>query len=81
MDEINGEGMDPNCSFDTVQVDGNTMKWSFDCPVEGGTSRGEWEATSAGDTVTGKGMVTASFQGQSMAMTMSWEGKRLGDCP
>ena len=45
MDEVGGEGMDPNCTFDTAQVDGNTMKWSVDCPVEGGTSHGEWQAT------------------------------------
>jgi hypothetical protein len=56
------------------------MKWSFDCPVEGGTSHGEWEATSGGDTVVGKGLITVSFQGQAMEMTMNWEGKRIGDC-
>ena len=80
MDEMGGEDMDPNCQFETAQVDGNTMKWSFDCPVEGGTSHGEWEATSTGDGVTGKGVVTMAFQGQTMEMTMVWEGKRIGDC-
>lgn len=81
MDDMGGEDMDPNCQFDMAQVDGNTMKWSFDCPVEGGTSHGEWEATSTGDSVTGKGVVTMAFQGQTMEMTMAWEGKRIGDCP
>jgi hypothetical protein len=80
MDDMGGEGMDPNCEFEMAQIDGNTMKWSFDCPVEGGTSHGEWEATSSGDSVTGKGLVTMSFQGQIMEMTMSWQGKRIGDC-
>jgi hypothetical protein len=80
MDDMSGEEMDPNCKFETAQVDGNTMKWSFDCPVEGGTSHGEWEATSGGDTVVGKGLITVSFQGQAMEMAMSWEGKRIGDC-
>ena len=81
MDDMSGEGMDPGCTFDMSQVDGSTMKWSFDCPVEGGTSHGEWEAISGGDTVSGKGLITVSFQGQTMDMTMSWEGKRIGDCP
>ena len=81
MDEVGGEGMDPNCTFDMAQVDGNTMKWSVDCPVEGGTSHGEWQATSGGDTVTGEGSLTMSFQGQTMEMTMNWEGQRIGACP
>ena len=80
MDDMGGEDMDPNCQFEMAQVDGNTMKWSVDCPVEGGTSHGEWEATSTGDSVTGDGLVTISFQGQAMEMTMSWEGKRIGGC-
>ena len=81
MDEVGGEGMDPNCTFDMAQVDGNTMKWSVDCPVEGGTSHGEWQATSGGDTVTGEGSLTMSFQGQTMEMTMTLEGQRIGACP
>jgi len=80
FDDMGGEEMDPNCKFQTAQVDASTMKWSFDCPVEGGTSHGEWEATSGGDTVTGEGLMTVSFQGQTMEMTMSWEGKRVGAC-
>ena len=80
MDDISSDGMDPNCKFNTSQMDGNTMKWSFDCPVEGGTSHGEWEATSAGDSVTGEGLMTVSFQGQTMEMTMNWTGRRIGAC-
>lgn len=81
MDEIATEGMDPNCTWDMQQVDGQTMKWSFECPVEGGTSRGDWEATSLGKTATGKGVMTVSFSGQTMKMNMSWEAKHIGDCP
>ena len=80
MDDMGGEEMDPNCQFEMAQVDGNTMKWSFDCPVDGGTSHGEWEAASSGNSVTGNGVITMSFQGQTMEMTMSWQGKRIGDC-
>jgi len=81
MEELNSEDMDVECVFNPAQVEGNTMKWSFDCPVEGGTSHGEWEATSGGDSVSGKGLITMTLQGQSMEMNMSWNGRRVGDCP
>jgi hypothetical protein len=81
MDEFGGGDIDPNCKFEMAQVDGNTMKWSVDCPVEGGTSHGEWQATSGGDSVTGEGLLTVSFQGQTMDMIMTWEGQRIGECP
>ena len=81
MDDVGGEGMDPNCTFEMAQVGGDTMKWSVDCPVEGGTSHGEWQATSGGDSVKGEGILTMSFQGQNMEMTMAWEGQRIGACP
>lgn len=80
MDDMGADEMDPNCSFDMKQLDGDTMSWSVDCPVEGGTSHGEWTATSAGDSVTGDGKIVVSFQGQSMEMTMSWTGQRIGPC-
>ena len=80
MEDMGTEDMDPGCTFEQQLLEANTMKWSFDCPVEGGTSHGEWEATSSGDTVIGEGVITVSFQGQSMEMTMNWEGKRVGDC-
>lgn len=79
-DTMNAENMDSNCTFDTRVVDGNTMKWSMDCNQQGGASRGEWEATSHGDTLTGEGTVTVDMQGQAMVMTMKWDGKRVGHC-
>jgi hypothetical protein len=73
------EDLDPRCTFDS-EVDGSTMKWSMEGPAEGGSSRGDWTATSGGDTVKGNGVITAEFQGQSMVMNMSWDGARIGDC-
>ena len=81
MEDVATDGMDPNCVFETGQVDGATMNWSFECPVEGGTSRGDWTATSHGDRVEGGGKLTMEMQGQTMEMTMSWTGKRIGACP
>jgi hypothetical protein len=72
--------MDSGCTFDARVVENNTMKWSMDCVADTGSSRGEWEATSHGDTLTGSGTITIDVQGQSMEMLMSWEGKRVGEC-
>ena len=74
------EDMGSSCNFETRMVDGNTMKWSMNCDSMGGASRGEWEVTSHGDTLTGEGTVTVDMQGQAMVMTMKWDGKRVGDC-
>ena len=82
MDDVGTQDMDPGCTFEPAKVDGATMAWSFDCPVEGGgTSRGEWQATSHGDRVEGSGKITMTMQCQSLEMNMSWQGKRVGDCP
>lgn len=82
MEDVGGEDMGPECVFETTQADDSTMHWSFTCPLEGGgTSHGEWQATSHGDRITGNGKVSMSLQGQAMEMTVSWEGKRVGDCP
>lgn len=82
MGDMASEDMDPNCTFGLNQVDGNTMDWSIDCPVEGGgTMHAKWTATSGGDTVDGTGRMTMNIQGQTMEMTMSWAGERIGSCP
>lgn len=79
-DTMNEEDMDPNCTVESRLVDGNTMAWSMECNAAEGASRGEWEATSHGDTLTGEGTVTVDMGGQEMVMTMKWDGKRVGDC-
>ena len=76
----NEEDMDTSCTFSNRVVNGNTMKWSMNCNAQGGATRGEWEVTSHGDTLTGEGTVTVDMQGQSMVMDMKWDGKRVGDC-
>ena len=81
MGDMAAEDMDPNCTFELNQVDGNTMEWSIDCPVQGGgTMHAEWSATSGGDSVEGTGRMTMEMQGQEMEMTMSWNGERIGEC-
>ena len=81
MDDFSDGNLDPACKFQVEQVGDNSMKWTVDCPVEGGSSHGEWSATSSGDSVSGDGLITMNLQGQSMEMTMEWSGRRTGPCP
>jgi hypothetical protein len=41
----------------------------------------EWSATSSGDSVEGMGDMTMNMAGQTMSMTMTWTGERIGQCP
>ena len=71
---------DSPCSFDDVEIEGNTVRWNLNCPGPAGTMTGSWEFTSTGETVTGNGSMSAQMAGQVMEFTMSWEGQRIGDC-
>ena len=80
-EDFNSEGIDPNCVFGSTQVNEQTMSWTVECPVAGGaTSRGNWQATSEGDRVTGSGQFSIDLQGQVTELTVSWEARRTGDC-
>ena len=81
MEDMSDEDLDPNCDYALNTLDGNTMSWSIDCPVDGGGQmHAEWTATSNGDSVEGQGKMTMSMQGQTMNMDMSWVGERIGAC-
>ena len=73
---------DNPCSISDVKVDGNTLHCSINCPTEGGpVMEGQWQITSKGDSLTGKGTMATDFNGQKMGFDMAWEGKRIGACP
>lgn len=72
---------DNPCNVADVIVDGNTARWSINCPTEGGpVMEGQWEITSDGDTINGNGTMSTEFSGQQMGFVMTWEGKRIGNC-
>ena len=69
------------CTIKDVEVDGNTARWSISCPAGNGMDMGgKWEVTSHGDKLNGSGSMEADMGGQKVSWTMSWEGKRIGDC-
>ena len=80
MDQMADEDLDVDCTYEMGSLDGDTMAWTIDCPVEGGTMHAAWQATSQGDSVDGAGTIDMNMQGMTMQMTVSWEGKRIGDC-
>lgn len=80
MDELSGDDLQGDCSFETVELEGNSIQWVVDCQVEGGSSRGEWVVTSYGESLVGEGGMTMNISGQEMTMDMSWSGQRIGPC-
>lgn len=82
IEDMSAEDMDPNCTIEMAQVDASTMKWSMDCPVEGGgTSHAEWQATSSGTSIEGSGKINLAVMGQEMEMTTTFSGQHIGACP
>jgi hypothetical protein len=71
---------DSPCDMADIEIDGNTVRWSISCPGAMGNMTGNWEFTSAGDSVIGTGSMSADMGGMAMEMKMNWEGERLGDC-
>lgn len=81
LDDVRDDDPGTDCQWTVEKVDGNTMKWSADCTVEGGArSQGEWSITASGDSYTGGGKMTMTVQDRAMEMTMEMEGLRVGDC-
>ena len=78
-DDFNMEEESP-CDVSDVKIDGNTVSWAISCPGPAGSMTGNWSFTSAGDTVEGQGSMTGDMGGQAMDFTMSWSGKRTGEC-
>ena len=69
------------CDITDVNVEGDTARWSISCATGGGpVMEGQWEFTSHGDSISGKGSMTADFSGQTMGFNMTWVGNRVGDC-
>ncbi len=72
---------DSTCKISDVSVEGNTARWSINCPTDGGpVMEGQWEFTSKGDSITGSGKMSTEYSGQKMGFDMTWVGKRIGNC-
>lgn len=65
---------DKDCKIGEHEVDGNTIRWTVECPKQKTTGKGE--ITYTDDSMTGKMEMDADGQ----IMTTKYSGKRLGDC-
>ena len=68
------------CQITESNVSGNSMTWAMQCNNPGGTMTGSGNFTSKGDSASGSMNMNMNFEGQSISMEMSWEGKRIGSC-
>ena len=65
---------DKDCKVGEYEVDGQTIRWTVECPKQKTTGKGE--ITYTDDSMTGKMEMDADGQ----VMTTKYTGKRLGDC-
>ena len=69
------------CELIEHSVEGNRVSWQIRCSSEGTIIIGNGELTYAGDTYTGEVRMNMQQGGQSMQMTQSLQGRRIGECP
>ncbi len=76
------EGMPKDACSVNTNLSGKTMSYDMQCNIDGGTMTGNGSFTVSGDgnSATGKMVMNGSFGGESMEMTVTSEGKRIGDC-
>jgi hypothetical protein len=74
------QGMPPDCETTVTQLGDDTMRWTFDCQIQGTKMSGFWTAVSSGDSMTAEGEMSATFGERDMKMTMTYEGKHIGPC-
>ncbi|HEU4520694.1 MAG TPA: DUF3617 family protein [Thermoanaerobaculia bacterium] len=63
-----------DCKLGEHEVDGNTIRWTVDCPKQKMTGKGE--ITYDGDSMDGSMVMNSDGQ----EITTKYTGKRLGDC-
>ena len=73
--------MQQGCRLLESDSDGSSMSWKVSCSNSGGEMSGAGNVTVSGNTLTGAMKMAMSFNGQTMNMDMSWDGKYLGPCP
>ncbi|HVT03124.1 MAG TPA: DUF3617 family protein [Thermoanaerobaculia bacterium] len=71
-----GGGKNDACKVSDYKVVGNKISWTLKCDEKSGGMTGSGEMTVKGDSYDGSMKMT--MQGQDMSMTFS--GKRTGDC-
>ena len=68
------------CERLDVKTSGSTVSWKMRCTGEV-PMEGSGQMTAGPDSWNGKMDMTMKMQGQSMTMSQTMSGKRVGDCP
>ncbi len=68
------------CKVLNANVEKDNMDWTISCNNSGVEMIGKGHAKSGGTTVKGGMNISATFNGQTMEMSTTWEGKHIGDC-
>ncbi|MBL8383973.1 MAG: DUF3617 family protein [Burkholderiales bacterium] len=68
------------CEQLDTRVSGNTVHWKMRCTGEA-PMEGSGQMTSGTDSYNGKMEMTVKMQGQTMTMSQTMSGRRVGDCP
>jgi hypothetical protein len=63
-----------DCKFEDYKIDGSTVTWKMNCAKQG--MSGEGKITYSAEAFDG----TMSLKAQGHDMTVTYTGKRLGDC-
>lgn len=73
------DNKDPKCAMKDYKIQGNTANWRMECRGPEAMS-GSGSITYSGTSYSGATKMTMKQGGQSMDMTQSFSGKRVGDC-
>lgn len=68
------------CTVTEVESDATSMRWKMTCANPGGTMTSEASYTSTGTAVNGTMTMNIDVDGQTITMSSTTAGKRLGPC-
>jgi hypothetical protein len=78
LPKMDGSGM--KCDQLDYKTSGNTVSWKMRCTGEM-PMEGSGQMTAGPDSYSGKMDMVMKMQGQTMNMSQTMAGKRIGDCP
>lgn len=73
------QNKDPKCEMKDYKMQGNTASWRMECKGPEAMS-GTGTITYSGSSYSGTTKLNMKQDGQTMSMTQSYSGKRIGDC-
>ncbi len=79
--EVMMKGMQQGCELSDFDSTAHSMSWKVQCSNKGGEMTGAGNVSGSGETLKGGMEMAMTFNGQTMNMAVSWDGKYIGPCP